>query len=202
MIEGGEGSGKTTMVKLVKELFPSIIISREPGGAPFAEKIRSVILSVDAKHADANTHFGLFWASRADHVKNTVIPTLNKGKHLITDRFDSSSYAYQIHGQENKHLKELFFNVRNVYLNKTVPHIYIFLDVDPKTGLQRRSKEKGYDININHFDQRDINFHKRIRKGYLEFFKHVPHKIVDANRPLEEVKSDFLTVIKKVLKIK
>jgi dTMP kinase len=198
VIEGGEGSGKTTLVAMVRELFPHVVVSREPGGAPFAEKIRSVILSPDAKEADANTQFGLFWAARADHMKNTVIPAITSGKIVLLDRFDSSSYAYQIHGQENKHLRKLFFEVRKIYLGKHVPHLYIFLDVKPEIGMQRRASQKGYDV--NHFDERDVVFHTRIRKGYLEFLKYVPHKIIDAHQPLEKVKEDFKKIIEKFLK--
>lgn len=193
VIEGGEGSGKTTMVRLIRESFPEVVVTREPGGSPFAEKIRSLILSSDAKDADANTQFGLFWAARADHIKNTIIPALETGKNVVCDRFDSSSFAYQIFGQENSHLKKLFFEMRKVYLGKYVPDLHIFLDVDPTEGLKRRATDKG---TLNHFDERDISFHKRIRKGYLEFFKKVPHKVIDANQPLEKVKNDVQSLLK------
>lgn len=197
VIEGGEGSGKTTMVKLAKELLPNAVVTREPGGAPFAEKIREIILSPDAKNADANTQFGLFWAARADHMKNTVIPALMNGKDVITDRFDSSSYAYQIFGQENKHLKDLFMKVREVYLGQWVPNMYVFLNVDPKEGVRRRATQKGYDV--NHFDERAADFHDRVMKGYMEFFKTVPHMIVDANQQLELVKEDFKKALQKIV---
>jgi len=189
VIEGGEGSGKTTIVKYAKEIATDSLITREPGGSVFAEKIRSIILSPDAKDADANTQFGLFWAARADHVKNLIAPAIVEGKNIITDRFDASSYAYQVHGQENPHLKELFMYVRKTYLNDTVPDLYIFLDVDPKIGIARRASDKGYDI--NHFDERTFDFHERVRTGYFEFFKAVPHVIIDANQSLEKVKKDF-----------
>jgi len=198
VIEGGEGSGKTTIVKLIKETFPSLVVTREPGGSPFAEKIRSLILSSDAKDADANTQFGLFWAARADHVKNTIIPALQKGISVISDRFDSSSFAYQIYGQENQHLKKLFFQVRKIYLGNCIPDIYIFLDVDPKEGLKRRANEKGYDK--NHFDERNLDFHIRIREGFLEFLKNVSHVVINANLSLEKVKAESLKKIKSILK--
>ncbi len=200
VIDGGDGSGKTTLVKFVKDIFPDIVTTREPGGSPFAEKIREVVLSQDAKDADANTQFGLFWASRADHIKNTVVPALSSGKNVISDRMDSSSYAYQIHGQQNKHLKELFFEVRKVYLSKWKPDLYIFLDVKPEEGARRQALQRKHDL--NHFDKRALDFHRRVRTGLLEFLKSVPHVIIDANQPLEKVKEDFVKVLNKTLKLK
>lgn len=199
VLDGGEGSGKSTQIKHLKEIYSdgSIIFSREPGGSPFAEKIRSVILSDDAKDADANTQFGLFWAARADHMKNTIIPALEKGVHVVCDRFDSSSYAYQIHGQENSHLKELFFEMRKVYLGKYVPDLYVFLDVDPKVGCERRHNQKG---SVNHFDDRNMAFHERIREGFKEFFAKVNHKTIDSNCKLEDMTKEVENTIKQAIK--
>ena len=197
VIEGGEGSGKSTMVTKAKELFPFAMVTREPGGAPFAEKIREVILSPAASAADANTQFALFWAARADHLKNTIIPALKVGGSVISDRFDASSYAYQIHGQQNEHLRDLFLKMREVYLGKHTPDLYIFLDVDPKEGIRRRAMHRGYDV--NHFDKRTVDFHERVRAGYLEFFKDMPHKIIDANKPLAEVEKEFKKILKSQL---
>src|SRR5579864_4280814 len=100
VLEGGEGAGKSTQLRVIKEILgDDIVITREPGGSPYAEEIRNVILkSTNAGQADAKTHFALFWAARADHMKNTVLPALNAGKHVISDRFDSSTFAYQIYG--------------------------------------------------------------------------------------------------------
>lgn len=199
VLEGCEGAGKSTQIEeLEKKYGDKIITTREPGGSPFAEVIRSVILSSSAKEADSKTQFGLFWAARADHMRNTVIPALKAGKHVVCDRFDSSSYIYQIYGQEDPSLKDLFFKVREVYLGEYVPDVYIFLDVDPQEGLSRKNKQKG--IVLNHFDQRDLSFHKRVREGLMEFFEIVSCKKIDANKSFKKVSNELVKVIDSVIK--
>src|SRR5690242_17210385 len=102
VVDGGEGAGKSTVVKRVVEHCQAhgrdIIATREPGGSPFAEKIRELILSPDAKAADAEVMFGLFWAARRSHLVETVFPALEEGTSVLCDRFDSSTWAYQIVG--------------------------------------------------------------------------------------------------------
>jgi dTMP kinase len=198
VIEGGEGAGKTTMIKAIHRNFPDVVVSREPGGAPLAEKIRDIILSPDAGTASAKTQFALFWAARADHMENTVIPALRSGKHVVTDRFDGSSFAYQIHGQQNSSLEDLFFEMRQVYLGEWPPDMYVFLDVLPEEGLRRRASEKGNVL--NHFDQRNLLFHERIYRGYQEFLPKVPHRVIDARPALVEVEPVFLELIRTLLK--
>ncbi|MSR73384.1 dTMP kinase [Candidatus Parcubacteria bacterium] len=196
VVDGGEGSGKTTMVALAKEHFPEMVFTREPGGSPFAEKIRAVILSPEAKDAHGETQFGLFWAARFDHLQNTIIPALQRGVHVLSDRFDSSSFVYQMHGQEARHLRDMFWKMREVYVRDGQPDLYIFLDVEPEVGLSRVAKRKE---TTNHFDDRALDFHKRIRNGYFEFLKSVPHVVINANQSTEEVRTDFLRTLKQVL---
>lgn len=199
IIDGGEGSGKTTMIRALKDLFPNedILVTHEPGGTPFADKIRELALSKEAADAGSETQFGLMWAARAEHLHRKIIPVLSAGTNVVCDRFDSSTFAYQIYGQENEQLKNLFWDTRKVYLGNFVPDIYIFMDVEPKTGLlrvKRRKEEK------THFDNRELDFHKRVRKGFFEFFKKVPHAVIDANQETEGVKSDFAEIMGKILK--
>ncbi len=195
VIDGGEGAGKSTQVKKIKKHFGDrVLITREPGGSPYAEEIRSIILnSPHAKQADAKTHFALFWAGRADHIKNTILPALEKGIHVICDRFDSSTYAYQIYGQEHVELEDIFFTVRSFYLGKCVPDLYIFMNVDIEEGLKRKRQNQAEDM--NHFDDREVAFHGRMRKGFEKFYTKVPHKLLDANKSFEEVTKDLITMI-------
>lgn len=198
VVDGGEGSGKTTVIKLIPEYFPKnkFILTHEPGGTPFAEKIREIILSDYGKRASAETHFALNWAYRHDHVNNLIKPALAKGVNVINDRCDSSTYAYQICAQNGRNLQKLFWQTRKIYFGDTEPDFYIFLDIEPKIGLARVANRKG---EKTHFDERKLDFHQKVRKGFKEFLKRVPHKIIDANRPLEEVKADFLFVLEKIL---
>lgn len=195
VIEGGEGAGKGTQIKNLREwLGDDVVTTREPGGTPYAEEIRNVILkSSHAGEADANTLFALFWAARADHLRHLIVPSLRGHKVVVSDRFDASTFAYQIYGQGHAHLKEFFWMMRETYLGDTKPDVYIYLDVDVKTGLARKVSQ-GADEN-NHFEARAIEFHTRMREGYMEFFKHVPHRVIDANQSPDKVWQDLQKVI-------
>jgi len=186
VVDGVEGSGTTSIAKwLAKE--HSFITTREPGGSPAAEAIRRLALkSKYAKDLYAETQFALMWAARFDHMRNTVTPYLEQGKDVVSDRFDASTWAYQIRGQDCFRLSSIFNDMRALYV-RYVPDLYVILDVDPKIGLERVRKRKNR--KMDHFDSRALSFHGRVRRGYLEFAA-AGHcsAIVDASLPLKDVK--------------
>ena len=203
-LEGGEGSGKSSLMMVLKEqLGDAIVITREPGGSPYAELIRTAALKTPlAKDAPTETTLCLMFGARFDNVKNLVAPALQAGVPVITDRFDASSYTYQVHSQSGGVLDPLFWSLRTQL--SVIPDLYVFFDVDPKEGIRRANRRnqsllegKAYD----HFDDRELGFHQKVREGYLEFFKKVPHVVIDANQPLEQVKKDFIDLIKKTLEL-
>lgn len=201
VLDSGEGGGKGTQIELLKKKFGNrVVITREPGGTPYAEEIRQIIKeSPNAKQADARTLFALFWAARADHLKNTIIPALKAGKIVISDRFDSSTYAYQIIGEQAKELEQLFWLMRQSYVGKFTPDLYIYLDIRPEVGLSRKGTQGSKEV--AHFEERELAFHRRMRKGYRLFFENVPHAIINAEQPVEFVHVDILAAIKKNLNI-
>jgi len=201
VIDSGEGAGKTTQIKRIKDLYGDLVVlTREPGGSTYAEEIRNIILkSPNAGQADAKTMFALYWAARADHLKNTIIPALEKGNIVICDRFDSSTFAYQIVAQEGRELEKLFWETRELFLKDKKPDLYIYFDIDPKIGLSRKNGQ-GVDER-NHFEDRQIKFHNALRKGFKEFIKHVPHKIIDASEPIDVVWNNFKTILEKEIKL-
>jgi len=204
VLEGGEGSGKTSLLKRIQgEYGNNIVVTREPGGSKFAEEIRNVILnSPNAHKANALTMFLSFCAARSDHMRETVIPALRAGKIVISDRFDGSTFAYQIIAQKNKELRKIFWIIRNIILEngKYSPNLYVYLDVNPEIGLIRRDKDKGQQ---NHFDRRDIKFHQTLQKGFKEFFanKNQPVKklIINAENSQEQVFQDMRQVLDKLV---
>lgn len=204
ILEGGEGAGKSSQLKSLKEIYgDKIIVTREPGGTPYAEEIRHVILkSEHAGQADAKTHFALFWAARADHMKNKIIPAIESGINVISDRFDSTTFAYQIYGQglpqeEAKELESFFWKMRDFILDDVKPDMYIYLDVSAEEGLKRKSL--GSQDEINHFDQRKIDFHNNARIGFTKFFEQVPSLIIDANQSKDAVRRALVEKIDKIL---
>ena len=197
VVDSGEGAGKTCQLNRALETFgDSLVLTREPGGSLYAEEIRQLILkSPNAGQADAKTLFALFWAARADHMKNTILPALEAGKTVITDRFDSSTFAYQIIAQGATELKDFFWQMRDFYLGDLKPDLYIYFDIDPVIGLARKNKQGGKEL--NHFEARKIDFHNRLREGFKEFITHVPHAVIDASQPIDKVWADFKAELQK-----
>jgi dTMP kinase len=200
VVDGGEGAGTTSMSKWVvdysRQFGHDLLWTREPGGAPYAEKIRELILSADGKHADAETMFGLFWAARRDHLVSTVVPALEKGTHVISDRFDSSTWAYQIVGQKQPQLRDLFHAMRTHYvINAGVrPDQYVILDVLPEIGLARA---KGRGGTMTHFDERSLDFHRSVNNAFVAWARSYPTEsvILDATMPEKDVRLGLLNVV-------
>jgi dTMP kinase len=196
VVDSGEGAGKTTQLNNVKELLgDTLVLTREPGGSIYAEEIRNLILkSPNAGQADAKTLFALFWAARADHLKNTIRPALDQGKTVISDRFDSSTFAYQLVAQNNRELEDLFWKMRDFYLGDLKPDLYVYFDIDPVVGLARKNSQGGEEL--NHFEARKIDFHNAIRAGFKEFITLVPNAVtIDASQSKEKVWEDFKKVL-------
>lgn len=198
VFEGGEGSGKTTVSRAIADLLRAehlpVLQTREPGGSPFAEDIRKIILSDGAKHADAETLFALFVAARRDHCVQTIVPALASGTHVLSDRFMASTWAYQIVAQKNDQLRSLFHDVHQLFVGALSPH-YIFFDVPPEVGLARaKSRPEA----TTHFDERDIAFHTDVREGFHQFFSLLPPSqvtVIDATMPLEQVQARAREVV-------
>lgn len=204
VIEGGEGSGKSTLIAALKEkICDKAIFAREPGGSPYAETIRNIALKNPlAKDAPIETTLCLMFAARFDNIKNLISPALQSNKPVIVDRFDASSFAYNIYPGSNKKLDSLFWEMRSCL--PVLPDLYVFLDIDPLIGLKRVANRRLQSNEIgqyDHFDDREIEFHSKVREGYLKFFasKNIKHIVIDASRPLNEVKKDFFDMIDKNL---
>lgn len=198
VLEGGEGAGKGAVRKFLETKFPNAVFTREPGGTPLAEQIRRAMICPEAADASAETQFCLIFASRFEHVRAKIRPALEAGKMVISERFDSSTYAYQIFGQQAQHLKPTFLEFRK-FLRDAVPDLYMYLSVDAEAGVHRVKRNSKKEEPVDHFESRGADFHNRVRAGYMEFLRTVPHAIVDASRPLEEVQREVLSIIQKHL---
>lgn len=179
-VEGKDGAGKSTFVKALKQKYPDFVFSREPDGL-----VRSLVLSDEAKSFDALTMFNLFWASRAENFAKVILPALQAGKNVVSDRFDVSTFAYQV--GENPNLEELFWHTRDVCLRGVTP-IYLNFDVSVEVSRQRLQSRGDQ----NHFDARSDDYHARVRISYDRFFSSgkVWSTTVDANLPMEQMIAD------------
>lgn len=198
-LEGPEGSGKTTVAKLLverleKEVEKSIVLTREPGGIAIAEKIRDVILDVSHTMMDARTEALLYAASRRQHLVEKVMPALTDGKVVVCDRFVDSSLAYQGYGRN--------IGVDNVWemnqfaIADLMPQVTFYLDVPVEVGFERIYANK--DREINRLDLEKKEFHETVVEGYRQVIERFPERIVviNANQAVEEVTEAIIQTLK------
>lgn len=191
ILDGGEGSGKDTQVDFLRTRFADqgdkFYFTREPGGSPLAEDIRAFMLKTEeGKAMSVEAHFASAWTSRAHHLETVIKPKLKAGITVFCNRADSSTFAYQVYGQDGKHLENAFWLMRKGIYGDCVPDLYIWLHVTAEVSMQRVAARSG---EVNHFDTRESDFHKKVRQGYEDFFrKHeIPHIEIDGSGTREEV---------------
>jgi dTMP kinase len=197
VIDGGEGSGKDTQINFLKERFfgEKYYFTREPGGSDIAELIRTFMLKTDeGKNMSAASQFACAWASRVHHLETVVKPKLQAGIHIISNRADSSTFAYQLHGQKALELESAFWEIRKAVFADFLPDLYIWLHVDATTSLKRVAVRG---VAENHFDAKESDFHQRVRKGFEEFFGQygLPCSEIDGSKTKEEVREDILKIL-------
>lgn len=198
--EGPDGSGKTTVStavcrRLEEEGYP-VRYTREPGGSIIAEQIRKVILDPENTAMDARTEALLYAASRRQHLVERVLPALEEGTHVISDRFVDSSLAYQGTGRQIG-IEEVFA-INQFAIEGHMPVKTIYLDVDPEVGLERIRKGRAY---LDRLDQESLEFHERVLAGYQEVIRRYKDRmiIIDANRSQKEVIEDAYMAVKGLL---
>lgn len=193
-IEGGEGAGKTTVIEAVENeltlLGYDIVTTREPGGIEIAEKIREIILNPMHTKMDARTEALLYAAARRQHLVEKVEPALTEGKIVICDRFIDSSLAYQGHARGLSMEEVLLIN--EFAIQKRMPTLTLFLDIEPKKGLERI--DANINREINRLDLEERKFHERVYEGYLMLVKKYPKRIktINADQTLDQVVSETL----------
>lgn len=201
-IEGPEGSGKTSAMRIVKEKLEnvgySVVTTREPGGTEIGEQIRNVILDPKNTEMDSRTEALLYAASRRQHLIEKIWPSLREGKIVFCDRYLDSSLAYQ--GIARGLGVEQILEVNSYATEGTFPDLTVLFDIDPLLGLERINKNKNREV--NRLDMEKISFHKQVRNGYLELSRRFPDRyfVVDASLPLEEVSSVVFEKITEMLR--
>jgi len=189
VFEGPEGSGKTTQIHLLQEALKEagreVLCTREPGGTPIGEQIRTIL------HADENTGMLpitealLYSAARAQHVGEMIRPTLDRGGFAVSDRYAYSTLAYQGdgHGLDRAMLQQL-----TAYATDGLqPDLVVYLDLDVAEGLRRKRLAIGAGGEWNRMDQLAIEFHRAVREGYVRMAGEDPERwlVLDADQPAE-----------------
>jgi dTMP kinase len=199
-LEGGEGAGKSTQVKLLATWLGrrgiDVLQTREPGGAPGAERIRELLVKGDADRWTPTAETLLHSAARADHLERTIRPALAAGRWVICDRFADSTTAYQGygHGVPFDVIDSLFKAV----VGDTAPDLTLILDLPVEQGLQRAAARAGHE---NRYEQMAVEFHDRLRNGFLAIARQNPRRcaVVDANRGVDAIQSDIQAEVRRRL---
>ena len=202
VIDGQDGSGKGTQIKLLVERAEregrNIHPTREPGGARLSEMIREVFVSPEGAEASPRTQFLLMWAARANWLEKVVIPSLERGIPVLADRCDSSTLAYQIYAKEGRDLETWFWEMRGRIFGTYTPTRYLIIDV-PAEEAKRRvdadvSREK------SRFDMKPLDFYERVRKGFARFAE-MPDDgvtIINGMRDPEVIHEEVYAIVSKL----
>lgn len=194
--EGGEGSGKSTQISKLVEYMKAndlpVVQTREPGGTQLGDEVRRILLQIDGAPTSPEAELYLFLASRVQHVREIIQPTIAQGSWVVSDRYHDSTIAYQ--GYARNLLEGMEHIVDSAYRQmNTHPGLTFFLDINPKKGLERVAQRAGENTR---FDDEELAFHYRLREGFLNLANKEPHRIqvIDAAQPLEEVTQNVLKV--------
>jgi len=194
--EGPEGSGKSTHARrLQKELLSlgyDVVYTAEPGGTALGKRIRNILLEKENVRIDAHSELFLFEADRAQHVEEFIRPAIAKGKIVLCDRFNTATFAYQGYGLGMD--MGLIRAMDRAALGGISPNLIVLLDVDTKTGLRRATSTRGAD----RMEKRSVEFHKKVRRGYLALAKKSPRKI-KVIKVREEIDATYEAVRRVVL---
>jgi dTMP kinase len=202
-LEGGEGAGKSTLAKaLAARLADSgltVVLTREPGGSPKAEAIRETILSGRVKDHGPFVEALMFSAARIDHIDSRIAPALARGEWVICDRFVDSTRVYQ--GVLGALDASLLAELEQVTVAGLMPDLTLMLDLDPEIGLARAAKRRAPDETTDRFESETLEFHRRLRQGFLDIAAREPGRcaVLDASLPPESLAESAWEVLKRRL---
>ena len=194
-LEGPEGSGKTTQLPMLADFLRQrgydVLTTREPGGTPIGEQVRTILHNLENKEMQPRTEILLFQASRAQLVEQVIRPHLKIGGIVLSDRYADSTLAYQGYGHQ--------IDIESLRVLVTFatsglrPDLTILLDVDVETGLRRKELKGEW----NRLDAYDLEFHHRVRQGYLRLVKAEPERweVIDASQSPAKVQDELRRVV-------
>lgn len=188
--EGPDGSGKSTQINLVanylEDLGYRVFCTREPGGTAIGDQIRQVLHDVNNSEMTPRAEILLYSASRAQHVEQVILPHLAQGEMVLCDRYADSTYAYQGYGRQLDF--DMLRLITRFATQDLKPDLTVYLDLPVKEGLRRKEKANtAGQGELNRMDRLELEFHQRVREGYLEMARTEPERwlVVDARGSVE-----------------
>ena len=185
-LEGGGGAGKSTQIRNIERFFDEkglvVVHTREPGGTPISEKLRDILLDSRNKEMAAVTEMLIYAASRAQNVREFIIPALERGEIVICDRFVDSSIAYQAYGRD---LGDMVGVVNKYATGGLEPDMTFWLDIDPAAGKARAAKAG----DLDRLEQEQMDFHYRVHEGYRQIAEKEPQRVrrIDASDTVDNI---------------
>jgi dTMP kinase len=198
VLDGPEGSGKTTqverLIQWLREGGRQATAVRDPGSTPVSERIREVLLDKRLPEMDVHTEIFLYMASRAEMVARIILPALEVGLVVVSDRFVSSTVAYQ--GAAGGIEPETIWNLGRIACAGLEPDLTVILDLDVKTGFARLRRER------DRIESKDRAYHEKVRQGFLAMAAERPDRfaVVDASRPPDDVTRHIREAVARVLR--
>jgi dTMP kinase len=203
-LEGGEGTGKSTQVKLLQQALSAagidVVTTREPGGTDQAERIRNLLLQRDSGNFDPVTEVLMMFAARREHLVDKIWPSVDAGKWVVSDRFADSTRAFQGYGMNIA--QDVIDDVYKIVAGDFQPDLTFIFDIDPEAGLQRSLKQlqvtqDSTESTEDRYERMGIAFHTRLREGFLEIAKRFPERcvVIDAAQDIRTVHAQILTAI-------
>ena len=196
--EGTEGVGKTTLIRKIHQYFEQqgkeVVLTREPGGTPLAEQIRSLLLAVNhEEQMSHDTELLLIYAARAQHLQQVILPALAAGKIVLSDRFTDASFAYQCSGRG---LSQEKLQLLNQTFVAKMPNITFWLDAPIELGMTR-ARERGA---LDRFEQEKLSFFAKVRAGYEALWQAEPERMkrLDATQSADVVFEEALNYIEQL----
>jgi len=202
--EGIEGSGKTTQIQMLsnqlEERGIDHLLTREPGGTPIGDQIRRLVLDPGNVDMTPICDLLLYAAARAQHIEQVIRPALGAGRLVLCDRFKDATFAYQGYGRGIRlDLIDALHDLETLALR---PDLTLLFDIDASRALERaRDRDSGGPHDETRFEQQDLEFHERVRAGYLELAQQEPGRfvVIDASGTIEEVHARVLAAIEEHL---
>lgn len=175
--EGGEGSGKSTQARILADRLKAhtgaeVVLTREPGGTPDAERIRDLLVNGAADRWSAIAETLLYYAARDNHLRHAIRPAVERGAWVVCDRFSDSTRAYQ--GGAGSVSSDLIEQLEAMIVGSGTPDLTLIIDLDPKIGLER-SGRRG-DGSGQRFEDKGLAFHRRLRRAYLHIAELYPNR--------------------------
>lgn len=207
-LEGGEGCGKSTQIKLLaqhlRKLGQEVVLTKEPGSTEEGKILRELLVTGDKDKVDAITECLLYYADRRCNLNKVVWPALKEGKWVISDRYADSTEAYQFYGYDKKVPQNILHWLYNIVAGDFKPDLTIILDMEPEIGM-RRSYAKAAQMELYElrFESRQLQFHKNLRRGFQEIAAREPHRcvLVDASGSIDEVHQRIVAALHERLDI-